>query len=200
VSAVKVGGKRLYDLARAGLDVERAARQVVVHSIELGELGETHADLVVRCGRGCYVRSIAHELGEALGVPAHLESLRRTAVGAFTASRAVTLDEIRLAVSAAEDVAVPAATLRLAAATLAVSDALGFLPVLRVRREAETRVRNGAQPTAQMLRETPRAVGLHRLQSEDGRWLFGIARGPAARLELVFQDPLPVPAGETEPA
>jgi tRNA pseudouridine55 synthase len=97
VSAIKVGGERLYAKARRGEQVERAPRPIVVHELEL--LGFTPgerpaATIVVVCSGGTYVRSLAADLGRALGTLAHLASLRRTAVGRFTERDARTLDDL----------------------------------------------------------------------------------------------------------
>jgi tRNA pseudouridine55 synthase len=95
VSAVKVGGKRLHELARAGVEVEREARPVTVHSLEVDATGEDHVfRLTVSCSGGTYVRTLAADIGTALGGGAHLRALRRTAVGAFTLDGAVPLDAL----------------------------------------------------------------------------------------------------------
>lgn len=103
VSAIKVSGKRAYDLVRAGQDVELAARPVRVHAFDLLGIREEerdgHAvavlDVRVDCSAGTYVRALARDLGAALGVGGHLTALRRTAVGPFTLEHARTLDEVR---------------------------------------------------------------------------------------------------------
>jgi len=93
VSAVKVGGRRLYQLAREGAEVERAARRVVVHRFEVGEGPEPGVfGVEVDCSSGTYVRSLAADLGSALGGGAHLRALRRTAIGPFTVDTATPLD------------------------------------------------------------------------------------------------------------
>ena len=97
VSAVKVAGERLYAKARRGETVERAARPIVVHELELLELtpGERPlATVAVTCSGGTYVRSLAADLGRALGTLAHLAGLRRTAVGRFTEADAHTLEDL----------------------------------------------------------------------------------------------------------
>ena len=85
VSAVKVGGRRLHALARAGIEVERDARSVTVHRFDVSPVPGDEAVLraVVDCSSGTYVRALAADLGKALGGGAHLRSLRRTAVGSF---------------------------------------------------------------------------------------------------------------------
>jgi len=99
-SAVRVGGRRLFEAARAGEDVERAARKVTVHALELVEVEapppgarRLHAKVAVRCGKGTYVRTLATELGRRLGVPAHLAALRRTEASGFGLDQAISLDE-----------------------------------------------------------------------------------------------------------
>jgi tRNA pseudouridine55 synthase len=109
VSAVKVGGRRLHELAREGIEVERAARPVTVYrfDVALAEAGGAHPvyRAEVECSSGTYVRTLAADLGEALGGVAHLRALRRTAVGDFTLAVARPLDaldpEALLPVSAA---------------------------------------------------------------------------------------------------
>jgi tRNA pseudouridine55 synthase len=94
---VKVGGRRLHQLARAGVDVERAPRRVhvdrfVVEDFEPGPYPE--ATVLVECGSGTYVRSLAADVGVALGGCAHLASLRRLSIGSFTIAESHPLDEI----------------------------------------------------------------------------------------------------------
>jgi tRNA pseudouridine55 synthase len=97
VSAVKVGGRRLHQLARAGVDVEREPRRVrvdrfVVEDFEPGPYPE--ATVLVECGSGTYVRSLAADLGVALGGCAHLAVLRRLAIGSFTLAESHPLDDV----------------------------------------------------------------------------------------------------------
>jgi len=92
VSAVRVGGRRLYELAREGAEVERDSRSVVVHRFDVAAGPEPGVFRVsVECSSGTYVRTLAADLGTALGGGAHLRALRRTAVGPFTLERAVPL-------------------------------------------------------------------------------------------------------------
>jgi len=93
-SAVKQGGRALYKLARAGLEVERAPRQVVIRELRLlGSEGEW-LELEIACSKGTYVRTLAHDLGAALGCGAHVAQLRRLAVGELRVEDAVTLDRL----------------------------------------------------------------------------------------------------------
>ncbi|NVJ05196.1 tRNA pseudouridine(55) synthase TruB [Myxococcus sp. AM001] len=93
-SAVKVGGKRLYELARAGEEVERAARQVTVYELVLRDFSAERLQLSVRCSKGFFVRTLAQEVGRALGCGAHLEALRRTASGPFCLAQALPLADV----------------------------------------------------------------------------------------------------------
>ncbi|MGH2726349.1 MAG: tRNA pseudouridine(55) synthase TruB, partial [Actinomycetota bacterium] len=91
VSAVKVGGERLYRKARRGEVVERPARKVTVHELRLDAFEPSvraAAKLTIRCSPGTYVRTLAHDLGMALGVGGHVATLRRTRVGRFDAAEA----------------------------------------------------------------------------------------------------------------
>ncbi len=95
VSAVQIGGRRLHDLARAGLEVERAPRPVTVHRLEVHPTADAGVlRLKVECSSGTYVRTLAADIGTAVGGGAHLRALRRTAVGPFTLERAVPLDAL----------------------------------------------------------------------------------------------------------
>lgn len=97
VSAVKVGGRRLHEIAREGGEVERAPRVVRIDRIAVESFVDgpyPEVTVVVACGSGTYIRSLAADLGAALGGPAHLAKLRRLAVGPFTLDDAHTLDEV----------------------------------------------------------------------------------------------------------
>ena len=93
-SAVKVKGKKLYELARAGKTVERKPREATVHSIDLLSWERPLLELEVHCGPGAYIRALAHDLGQALGVGAYLSSLRRVASGNFHISESVPLERV----------------------------------------------------------------------------------------------------------
>lgn len=102
VSAVKVAGERLYLAARRGEEVERPARTVMVHELTVEDFHEERwtATVFVRCSSGTYVRTIAADLGEAVGCGAHVESLRRLSVGSFGEREAVGLEELEEAAPA----------------------------------------------------------------------------------------------------
>ncbi len=91
-SAAHVAGRRAYDLARRGVDVQLQPRRVHIHALELRAFSHPRLELEVRCGKGTYIRSLARDLGERLGCGACVESLRRTCVGPFEESAALPLN------------------------------------------------------------------------------------------------------------
>ena len=93
-SAIKVDGKRSYDLARSGKVVELKSRQVTVENYELTDMDENFATFSVACGKGTYIRSLARDLAAALGTCGHVTMLRRTRVGPFDLSQSFTLDAL----------------------------------------------------------------------------------------------------------
>jgi tRNA pseudouridine55 synthase len=96
-AAVKVGGRTAYSRARSGETVDLAAREVQVHRIEMTEWHPPDARLLIVCSSGTYVRSIARDLGRALGSAAHLAALRRLAIGALDVSDAIRIEALRAA-------------------------------------------------------------------------------------------------------
>jgi tRNA pseudouridine55 synthase len=102
-SALKREGRALYDYARAGIVVERAARRVVVHRIDVVAFDGDRLVLDLRCAKGTYVRTLAEDIGEALGCGAHLAALRRTASGAFELGAAHTLEHLAALSEAGRD-------------------------------------------------------------------------------------------------
>ncbi len=94
-SAIKVDGKKLYDLARSGVEIERKSRPVTIKELEI--LGEEKGDCLLRvvCSKGTYIRTLCHDIGQRLGTGAALSSLRRTKAGNFSVENAHTIDEIR---------------------------------------------------------------------------------------------------------
>ncbi|MGL4550695.1 MAG: tRNA pseudouridine(55) synthase TruB [Gemmataceae bacterium] len=127
-SAAHVGGRRAYDLARRGEEVRLEPRRVTVYGIEVRRYEYPELEVSVECGKGTYIRSLARDLGEALGVGAYVASLRRTRVGPFTPDQASRDGDVRV---------VPAGL------------ALAELPRVEVDEAAVTRLRQGqAVPVA----------------------------------------------------
>lgn len=97
-SAVKVGGKKLYELARKGKEVERAPRPVTIYELELLErVSETEFALRVACSKGTYIRTLCHDVGRFLGCGGTLYALRRTRAAGFSLEQAVTLEQVQQA-------------------------------------------------------------------------------------------------------
>jgi tRNA pseudouridine55 synthase len=101
-SALKKDGKPLYELARQGIEVEREARDITIFELRMeafrpalnNESGRAEADLYVHCSKGTYIRSLAEDLGKALGVGAHINQLRRVKAGPFSIENSVTLEQL----------------------------------------------------------------------------------------------------------
>jgi tRNA pseudouridine55 synthase len=96
-SALKRDGQKLYELARAGIEVERAARSLTIYALDLIDVQTPDITIEVRCSAGTYIRSLAHDVGAALGTGAHLIALRRTAAGPFSLDHAIGLAEFEAA-------------------------------------------------------------------------------------------------------
>lgn len=129
-SAIKIAGERAYDLAREGEKVELKARPVTIHRLEIVDATEDETRLVMECGKGAYVRSIARDLGRLLGCFGHVTALRRTRVGPFFEEDSFTLDEIMAEGGAAD-------------ALLSVEAGLTELPCVVVDRDTAARLRRG---------------------------------------------------------
>jgi len=97
-SALKKDGKALYEYARAGIEVEREARSVTIRSLNVAlapvDASDAAIEMIVKCSKGTYIRTLGEDIGEALGCGAHLTRLRRTATGNFTVSQCVTLEAL----------------------------------------------------------------------------------------------------------
>jgi tRNA pseudouridine55 synthase len=133
-SAIKREGQKLYELARQGIEIERKARSVVIHSIELCDYQAPDVTLEVRCSAGTYIRSIAHDLGVALDTGGHLTELRRTAAGPFTIDQAIALETLEAA--ARED--------QWHLHLRSIDEALSDWPVVVLAGPARSRAVNGA--------------------------------------------------------
>ena len=93
-SAKKIGGKKLYDLARQGIEVERKPCEIEIYQIKLLDFKDSLLKLEVQCSAGTYIRTLAHDLGQKLGTGALLQELKRTAIGGFNLAQAVSLAEL----------------------------------------------------------------------------------------------------------
>lgn len=93
-SAIKVDGKKLYELARAGKEIERKPREITIFSLDLLEFTGETAKIRVHCSKGTYIRTLCHDIGAALGCGGCMETLRRTAAGEYTLADSVELDTL----------------------------------------------------------------------------------------------------------
>ena len=94
-SAIKVNGKKLYEIARRGGEVERGARQIHIYSLERESCVNGEMILNVRCSKGTYIRTLCHDIGQALGCGACMSSLRRTRAGAFDVTQAYSIEQVQ---------------------------------------------------------------------------------------------------------
>ncbi len=94
-SAVKVGGKKLYELARQGVEIEREARDIEISHLEITAMDMPHVDFELDCSKGTYVRTLCSDIGTALGCGGTLSALRRTRCGRFTLDDAVSLESLK---------------------------------------------------------------------------------------------------------
>lgn len=137
-SAVKVNGKRLYDLAREGTVVERQARKVTLYELTLTDIqaeGDTvDVSFTCTCSKGTYMRTLCVDLGRALGYPAHMKLLRRIKSGPFAERDAIPLGELEELAAKGED---------LSRHLVSIPEALSFLPSFQVKPERVKAVCNG---------------------------------------------------------
>jgi tRNA pseudouridine55 synthase len=134
-SALKRDGVPLYRLARQGVQVERETREVRIESIEILDVAWPDVFLRVVCGKGTYIRTLCHDLGQALGCGAHMAALRRTRCGVFRLEQCHSVDFL-------ENLAGEGGPLPL----IAAADALADWPMLHVQAEAMSRLANGVAP------------------------------------------------------
>jgi tRNA pseudouridine55 synthase len=171
-SALKIGGQRAYDLARAGEPVELKPRTVTIDRLELlARPDADHADFVVGCGKGTYIRSLGRDLAKALGTVGHLSALRRTAVGPFREEAAISLPKLEALGH------IPP----LLGALVPVATALDDIPALALTGTQADRLRHG-QPVL-LTRDAPPSGTL--VRAETGSKLVALVRSDGAALQPV---------------
>jgi len=190
-SARKVDGRRLYELARAGEEVEREARPVHIEEARLTSFDPPDARVFVRCSKGTYLRTLAHDLGERLGFGAHMRDLRRVRVGPFGIEEAVGLDTLMSAAKTSRE--------ELHKYLLPVARALEGLAELRLDPQLSRRVAHGHAPgpaDLSRLRAPPYARGRRvRLVDPEGKVLAVAESDGVGTLKLLRV--LVAGAGET---
>ena len=132
-SALKHQGQPLYKLARQGIEVERAPRTVTIYSAELLQFAEAYIELRVHCSKGTYIRSLAEDLGAALGCGGHVSALRRLAAGPYAEAQAGTLEQVSVIGDPQE----------MDALLLPVASAVGSWPSVRLHEDTAHYVRQG---------------------------------------------------------
>ena len=170
-SAVKVNGKKLYELARKGKEVERRPRPVTIHTLEvLEQTGPDRFLLRVRCSKGTYVRTLCHDIGQALGCGGCMSALRRVKAAGFTLEDSVTLEAVQAAVDRGEGEFL----------LLPVDACFAGVPVLVLKTAgAEKKIRNGAALAA---RDIP--DGEYRVYGADKTFL-ALGRAADGKLSTV---------------
>lgn len=155
-SAVKIGGKKLYELARKGESIERKPRHITVFGLEITGRSDNDYTLDVVCSKGTYIRTLCHDIGAALGCGGCMSSLRRTKSGVFSIENAYTIDEVRDAAGRGEidKLLLPTDTL------------FAGHPELRVGSDSEKKLKNGC------IINTSACDGRFRVYSEDGEFLL----------------------------
>lgn len=174
VSAVKIGGRRLYELARRGVEIDRDARLVEVHSIEVRDFAPgryPEAEIEVVCGAGTYIRTLADDIAQALGGRAHLTALRRTEIGPHRVEVALTIE----ALSSEDDPAT---------AVVPMAAGLAGLPLIEADEERARAVSNGVVFAAGPLGTSE--PGTYRVVDGAGRLLATyVSDGRRAKPEVV---------------
>jgi tRNA pseudouridine55 synthase len=169
-SALKRDGQPLYKLARQGITVEREPRAVTIHALEIVRFDGQRVELDVRCSKGTYIRTLAEDLGDALGCGAYVSALRRTGVGAYTEDQMVTMAEL-------EAQSAEGGPVSLDRFLLPLSEALGHWPSIHLSADMAHYVRQGQPvqvpraPTSGMVRlfhGQDRFLGIGEVQ-DDGR-------------------------------
>jgi tRNA pseudouridine55 synthase len=132
-SALKVNGKKLYELAREGKTVERKARKVQIHEIKIHEILLPRVSMTVTCSKGTYIRTLCHDIGEKLGCGGCMEQLLRTQVGSFSIEDSLRLDEIEILkdIGQLEEHITP------------VEEMFSMYPAVRVKEEHQKLLNNG---------------------------------------------------------
>lgn len=171
-SALKIDGRRAYDLARAGQAIELATRTVRIDRLELLDRVDTdHADFVVACGKGTYIRSLGRDIALALGTVGHLSALRRTAAGPFRQEAAISLSKLEALGH------IPP----LLGALAPVATALDDIPALALTEAQAARLRQG-QPVS-LTRDAPPSGAL--VRAETGSRLVALVRSDGTSLQPV---------------
>ena len=128
-SAIKINGKKLYDLARQGIEVERKGRNVVIYKVEILNINKPFVEFRVLCSKGTYIRSLCYDIGETLGCGAYMTKLEREATGTFNIENSINIEDLN------RD--------KLEASLISLEDSLGDYPYIKVSEKFEKLLING---------------------------------------------------------
>ena len=159
-SALKVNGKKLYELARAGIQVERERRPVTFYEIEILEMNLPRVKIRVSCSRGTYIRTLCADIGEKLSCGAVMTALERTRVGMFEKSRSYTLSELEKLRDEG----------KLEKLVYSVEDCFSEFPTYYVKKEADRFLKNGNELKKTMFEKTPEGKGRIRVYDAQKRF------------------------------
>lgn len=159
-SALKVNGKKLYELARAGIQVERERRPVTFYEIEILEMNLPRVKIRVSCSRGTYIRTLCADIGEKLSCGAVMIALERTRVGMFEKSRSYTLSELEKLRDEG----------KLEELVYSVEDCFSEFPTYYVKKEADRFLKNGNELKKTMFEKTPEEKGRIRVYDAQKRF------------------------------
>ena len=187
-SALKHNGQPLYKLARQGIEIERKVRHVTIHELTLIDFNEDTITLDVHCSKGTYIRTLAQDIGDAMGFGAHLSMLRRTDVSPFDCSKLYTIEEIEKLAS--ENA--------LAEALLPIDSVLHEFPAMQLKDDEVALIRNGIKvargdtPPTDMIRlyseqDEFLGIGKHVL-SENGETLLAPRRLMNTQMPLLNKE------------
>ncbi|MGF7001888.1 tRNA pseudouridine55 synthase [Lachnospiraceae bacterium PFB1-21] len=173
-SALKVNGKKLYELAREGVTVERKAREVNIYEIDILAMNLPRVSLRIRCSKGTYIRTLCHDIGEDLGVGGAMNTLRRTAVADFTLADSIRLGELARLIDEGH----------LEKRIIPIDRVFDRYPAGVVKREFESLAYNGNKLTFAEASIDPVQVGERvRLYNEDGEFI-GLYEEDKQRLKV----------------
>jgi len=172
-SAVKHHGRRLYELARCGINVERRSRQAMIHSVQVTNWQPPVITIEVVCGKGTYIRSLAHDLGQALGCGAILKSLTRLRYGPFDINDAVSVSQLEAAIRYGywQHLVYPIDTVMLHWTAIVVSDSMGKV----IRNGCPVTIADDKKPVSTWNRcraytDSGSFLGVLRFNQETGQW------------------------------
>lgn len=165
-SAIKIKGQKLYELARKGIEVDRPARKVMIHKIDVMDidLGREEVLIEVICSKGTYIRTLCHDIGEKLGCGGHMQFLMRMASGPFHIEQAVTLEDFALLCKAHG----------IQSQLLPIDDFFAHYPRVTVKQAGEQKVVNGNVVSEKFLHVNEKAMvkgAIYRVYNQQGKFL-----------------------------